>query len=1029
MRAWKSAIGRMRRPSSPTSTGRSITEDKRMSTETKNTGRFLLADGLALVALALAIALRIWGAWAARCITEPDPGVVALMARHMAALKDFPVFFYGQAYMGSLEPMASALMVRLLGSTGFAVTLGPVLFAAAALVFLWRWARDAAGPWGGLAALLAGMFGPSAYFQFQSAPRGGYMVALWVDALALFAAARMATRLHEGQKVGLGKFLALGLLAGVGMWSNMIVVSALGVSVLMLWHGMRWKFWKHARGIVAGLAGFLVGLAPWLVYNVRQGWTSLEMSQIGGHAPLREALHNSWDRLLLLQDAGKSAAGPYLPVILAVAVLGLAAAGAWIAVAQLRTSSSTENYARAGAILFCAIFALVFATSGFTRTHTARYWVPLVPGLAVLSAVACAAPGRFARRAALWVFLSGLVLVQGSLCVPALRASSLRAETSLAAYREIGQALERIGVDSLMAPIQLFSLNFALDERFAVSNGKQKFYEPILRQVELSDATAYSSDFNGIEPFLRQQGAEWEATAAGGRTILWNVHRPAVALQEIPPGEIGSLRDGAGAEWKPALLDRNLDTWWSPGATGAATLEWNFAVPQEVYSVQLLFAHGLSDEAFDFPRRIRIEAKVAGEWRTVRADEPLIPLEWSGPRIYFPSGLARMEYRVDVKSAESLRIGLLDTQVQDRRVGWRLAEAMLFGAEDGTPPAMEVAAVDDLGQQVRKLKADAVVYAPRWVSNQLLKRGWMPEARLAGLSGRVFAPEPGMPRDGTLAVDRPGVFIVEKQYAAAIADMFEGRYLSSWQKLEGPWAVFAVDPEGWTMDGLGLPPAVIWTGDTLLAGNTAARVGEALRRLRAGGDSEDVQKVLLHDILRWRPSALSALTEERVRDLGGEDAVQARQDAARFPEKSCPTEFANGIRLEGADLAISAVPAGKYVVVHLYWSARDDFEAGQEIVFIHFRDAGGNIVAQDDYRGSPLLWGSPTVRPVSGECVEDVRRIAIPATVTPGALSLSVGLYQPKNGRRVKIVQSAAPEIHRHAATWPDRLQVLPAIF
>ena len=68
-------------------------------------------------------------------------------------------------------------MVRLLGSTGFAVALGPALFAAAALFFLWRWARDAAGPWGGLAAALAGLFGPLAYFQFQTAPRGGYMVA------------------------------------------------------------------------------------------------------------------------------------------------------------------------------------------------------------------------------------------------------------------------------------------------------------------------------------------------------------------------------------------------------------------------------------------------------------------------------------------------------------------------------------------------------------------------------------------------------------------------------------------------------------------------------------------------------------------------------------------------------------------------------------------------------------------------------------------------------------------------------------
>jgi len=103
-----------------------------------------LADRLAAAVWALAVTARIWGAWVSRCITEPDPAVVALMARHMAELKEFPVFFYGQAYMGSLEPLASALMVRLLGPTGFAVALGPVWFAAGALYFLWRWARDVA---------------------------------------------------------------------------------------------------------------------------------------------------------------------------------------------------------------------------------------------------------------------------------------------------------------------------------------------------------------------------------------------------------------------------------------------------------------------------------------------------------------------------------------------------------------------------------------------------------------------------------------------------------------------------------------------------------------------------------------------------------------------------------------------------------------------------------------------------------------------------------------------------------------------
>ena len=171
-----------------------------MEAAANNRRRFESADLLAWAALALGVAARVAGAWATRAIAEPDPAVVGLMARHVAALQEFPVFFYGQAYMGSLEPLASALAVALLGSTGFAVNLGPVLFAALALFFLWRWARDAAGPWGGLAAVLAGGFGPLAYFQFQFAARGGYMVALAVDALALFAGARPAARLLPSEQ-------------------------------------------------------------------------------------------------------------------------------------------------------------------------------------------------------------------------------------------------------------------------------------------------------------------------------------------------------------------------------------------------------------------------------------------------------------------------------------------------------------------------------------------------------------------------------------------------------------------------------------------------------------------------------------------------------------------------------------------------------------------------------------------------------------------------------------------------------------
>ena len=675
---------------------------------------------------------------------------------------------------------------------------------------------------------------------------------------------------------------------------------------------------------------------------------------------------------------------------------------------------------RAGAVWFCAIYALVFATSGFTRTHTARYWIPLVPGLAVLAAVACAAPARRAVRAAAWILLASLALWQGAAATSALAASNRKAIATLEGYREIGAALKRAGADALLAPIQLFPLNFALDERFAVSNGRQKFYEPILRRAELSDAPAYSSDFNGIGPFLVQQGAAFDTIPAAGRSIVWNVRRPPAALREIPAGEIAALRDGAGTDWKPTLCDRNLDTVWSPGPRADATLEWTFVRPQDVEALQLTFAHSMGEDAFDFPRRIRVEANLDGEWKTLLEDEPIIPLEWSGPRLYYPAGLARPEFHVEAHGARALRVALAGAPAQGGDSAWRLAEIAALASDGNRIQRDAAAAVEALAEWLRQQAPEAVVYAPRWISNQLLAGRKVPEERLAGLAARIFS-DGDIPRDGSVAADRACVFVVEPRYEEAARNALAANGAEFRFAAVDSWRVFAVEAVG-----LGLPPAMKWTGEALLLGNASARVAEALRRLRAGKESEDAQKALLAEIVRWRPSALSALTEEETLRLGGEEAVRARRESAQFPAKPCATEFANGLRLEGVEVAPMAVRLGGPIDVRLYWSADEDFEPGQEIVFIHLRDGQGKIVAQDDYRGSALLWGDASLRPVPGECIAETRRIALPPDTPYGSLDLAVGLYQPKNGRRVKVCRTEAPAVRRRAPIWPAAVQIVP---
>ena len=105
--------------------------------------------------LVLGLAARVVGAWCYRRHLNPDAGVAALMARHMAEGLPWPVFFYGQSYMGSLEPAVSAVLARIAGFSGFAVGLGTALLGFLTLPVVYRWARDAESPAAGRALSMA----------------------------------------------------------------------------------------------------------------------------------------------------------------------------------------------------------------------------------------------------------------------------------------------------------------------------------------------------------------------------------------------------------------------------------------------------------------------------------------------------------------------------------------------------------------------------------------------------------------------------------------------------------------------------------------------------------------------------------------------------------------------------------------------------------------------------------------------------------------------------------------------------------
>ncbi|HEV2235556.1 MAG TPA: hypothetical protein VGR57_02745 [Ktedonobacterales bacterium] len=251
-----------------------------------------------LAAAALGIAARLWLVARTRAMIDGDEAMVGLQAVRILH-GQFPTYFYSQAYMGAADAYLAAPLVALLGPTGWALRLVPIILSPLLAILTARLAfallpRGAAATplLAGLAALAAGV--PPLYMAVTELRTWGGQIEIYVVTLALLlAVVELADRLRAGvARPGqmARRWLALGVLAGLGIWINPLVSYALLAGLLWLlpplfgrvapgrWrlpgmgaapaapHGWRPGALAPALALLPGLA--LGGLPAWL-YAVR----------------------------------------------------------------------------------------------------------------------------------------------------------------------------------------------------------------------------------------------------------------------------------------------------------------------------------------------------------------------------------------------------------------------------------------------------------------------------------------------------------------------------------------------------------------------------------------------------------------------------------------------------------------------------------------------------------------------------------------------------------------------------------------
>jgi 4-amino-4-deoxy-L-arabinose transferase-like glycosyltransferase len=208
-----------------------------------------------------------------------DEAIVALMGRHIQQ-GERPIFFYGQAYMGSLDAWLVALSFRLFGESVITIRIVQVLLYLLFVWTLWLIAsqffqdRTIAG----ISVLIAAV-PPVLVTTYTTATLGGYGETIVLGNFILWVGYR--TIRGEWRFSWLG-WLTLGLIGGLAFWTlGLSAVYLLPIALLAILKFRNLRIFN----LLLALSGFFITSYPWWYYNLTHQWEAVAVFTQGTPYP------------------------------------------------------------------------------------------------------------------------------------------------------------------------------------------------------------------------------------------------------------------------------------------------------------------------------------------------------------------------------------------------------------------------------------------------------------------------------------------------------------------------------------------------------------------------------------------------------------------------------------------------------------------------------------------------------------------------------------------------------------------------
>ena len=621
---------------------------------------------------------------------ESDEAIVGLMAKRWLDGGSMPIFYYGQHYMGSFEPILVGLMFMLTGVSSVALKIVPYFCSLLLLPTLYYLTRQVSSRRAGLFAALLYAFSPAVMIIWSSKPRGGFIELLLVGTLSFIFFIKW------WQHSQLKHLVISALLLGFGWWvNNQIIYYLLPITWYLLTYLISARhnsFRKRCADLLVALASFFAGSFLYWLYNFNENFASLAMfSQSADKTDLWSNFEGliSVAMPVILGSIRPWQSESWLPSlnIIVFAIL-ITLAITWLvaridSLRKLLTFRADRNCLQELLAMHAFCVPMIFAFSSFgSFSAEPRYLLPLYTSLIPLYAIVL---DRFfvKRRLFARVLLALILLINLGSCYFMGRATP--GEPFVYSYQRASKDHSELLAWLKSKNYQAVKTNYWIGYRLAFESNEsvrfalfdhpnqlriESYEEFVLAQPESKvPLILVPGQATLVVQALKVLGYKYRTINLSNYVVIYELRRPDLAHTSAILPESMQLSASSASAALIYAIDGDLKTRWGSASPQHKEMfvQVNFAQPVELEAIE----YNLGEWVHDYPRGLNIIANfVDGSSAELLEDRGYRAL-W-----YFLSGARKFTLKTKLQAVSSVKFRQI---ASDPIFDWSIAELKFYG--------------------------------------------------------------------------------------------------------------------------------------------------------------------------------------------------------------------------------------------------------------------------------------------------------------------------------------------------------------